>query len=271
MLLASVLVLAFLLLFRRSALRIQVKQLLPLGLYGLLSMYLTNALEFWSLQHLSAAKTCFLYSLSPFFAAFFSYLHFGEKMTPRKWTGMGIGCLAILISISLQSGSEKSLIAFLHFSWPELAMVGAVLCSMYGWVLLRLLVKEDSGSSLAANGIGMLLGGLLALGHSYWIDPWPQLSPTDPHFSAFAQGLFLLTLISNVICYNFYGWMLKRFTATFLSFAGLMSPLFASFHEWALLSTRPSPLLLFSTLFVALGLWLVYSAEIKQGLIQRTN
>ena len=268
MLLAGLLVLAFILLFRRSSFRLQIKHLIPIALYGFLGMYLTNALEFWSLQYLSAAKTCFLYSLSPFFAAFFSYLHFGEKMNARKWMGMGIGSCAVIATIFFQSGSDKTLVAFLNFSWPELAMMGAVLCSIYGWVLLRLLVKDESSNSLTVNGLGMLLGGLFALGHSFLTDSWSSLSPTNPHFPSFVQGVLLLTLISNVVCYNFYGWLLKRFTATFLSFAGLMSPFFASLHEWIFLSTPPSPVILCSTIIVGLGLWLVYSAELKQGLVR---
>src|SRR5580704_13126391 len=83
MLLAAVILLGFLALRNRSAFKLSIKQILSLGLFAVFGMYLTNALEFWSLQHLTAAKTCFMYSLCPFFAALFSYLHFGEKMNLR--------------------------------------------------------------------------------------------------------------------------------------------------------------------------------------------
>jgi drug/metabolite transporter (DMT)-like permease len=268
--LASLLVLSYLLIFRRSSLRLVSNHLLPLALYGFLGMYLTNALEFWSLQYLSSAKTCFLYSLSPFFAAFFSYLYFGERMNLRKWVGMGIGFLGIMPVLLLQKGSERSLSAFFCFSWPELAMVGAVLSSVYGWVLLRRLVRdEQSCTSLTANGIGMLIGGLFALTHSALTDSWKGIFLSNPHTSSVVQGILFLTLLSNVFCYSLYGWLLKRFTATFLSFAGLMSPLFASFHGWFFLSERPSSVIFFSMGIVAIGLWLIYSAELKQGLIRK--
>ena len=99
MLLAGAILLGYLAIRNRSSFQISTKQFLSLGLYALLSMYLTNAFEFWSVMHLSAAKTCFLYSLSPFFAAFFSYLHFGEKMNRRKWIGMGIGFTIGLLAL----------------------------------------------------------------------------------------------------------------------------------------------------------------------------
>ena len=76
-----------------------------------------------------------------------------------------------------------------------------------------------------------------------------------------------MVLISNLICYNLYGVMLKRYTATFLSFMGLLSPIFASISSWALLGEKPSWIIFLSTGVVSLGLWIVYRAELKQGYI----
>lgn len=267
MLLAGALLLGYLAIRNRSSFQISLKQFLSLALYALFSMYLANAFEFWSVQHLSAAKTCFLYSLSPFLTAFFSYLHFGEKMNPRKWVGMGIGFLGIIPVLAIQTGSEDLIGGIFCFSWPELAMMGAALCSVYGWVLLRLLVKDSSISPSMANGTGMLIGGIFALVHSFLIDPWHPTPVSGDHFPAFLQGTLIMTFISNIVCYNIYGLMLKRFTATFLSFMGLLSPVFASLMSWLFIGETPSLAIFLSTAVVGSGLWLIYSAEIKQGYI----
>jgi drug/metabolite transporter (DMT)-like permease len=269
MLLAGVLLLGYLAIRKRSSFQISSKQLFSLALYALFSMYLANAFEFWSVQHLSAAKTCFLYSLSPFFTAFFSYLHFGEKMNLRKWLGMGIGFLGIVPVLAIQTGSEDLIGGIFCFSWPELAMMAAALCSVYGWVLLRLLVKDSSVSPSMANGTGMLIGGIFALFHSFFIDSWHPTPVSSGHFPAFLQGTLIMTFISNIVCYNLYGLMLKRFTATFLSFMGLLSPVFASIMSWIFIGETPSPVIFLSTMIVGSGLWLIYSAEIKQGYIQK--
>jgi drug/metabolite transporter (DMT)-like permease len=63
--------------------------------------------------------------------------------------------------------------------------------------------------------------------------------------------------------------MLKRYTATFLSFMGLLSPIFASFTGWILLGESISWTIFFSTAIVCSGLWIVYRAELKQGYIIR--
>ena len=96
MLLAGFVLLGFMALKNRQAFKFSIKQFASICLLAVFSIYLTNALEFWSLQHLTAAKTCFIYSLSPFFSAIFSYLHFGEKMNTRKWLGMLIGFLGMI-------------------------------------------------------------------------------------------------------------------------------------------------------------------------------
>jgi drug/metabolite transporter (DMT)-like permease len=271
MLLASVILLGYLLIAKRSCFRLSGKQIFSFAVLGFFSVYLTNILEFWGLQYLTAAKACFIYSLSPFFAAFFSYLHFKEKMNGRKWIGMTIGLIGVLPVILHQSNSEEMLTAFSIFSWPSLALMGAALAAVYGWVLLRLLVKDTSVSPLLANGSSMLFGGAMALVHSLFADSWAPIPVEAGHFGAFIKVTLLITLISNIICYNLYGMMLKRFTATFLSFMGLLSPIFASIHGWIFLNEPLSWTIFLSTGILLLGLWIVYAAELKQGYIAKST
>jgi len=137
--------------------------------------------------------------------------------------------------------------------------------------LLRVLVK-DSVSPLMANGFGMLIGGAIALFHSYLVEPWNPIPVSASGLLPFSQGILIMTLISNILCYNLYGLMLKKFTATFVSFMGLLSPIFASLTEWIFMGTPPSPIIFLSTAVVSSGLWIVYSAELKQGYIMpKTN
>src|ERR1700722_1774883 len=162
MALAGSLLLLFVVCFKRSGFKLNRPMLVSVGLLAFFSIYLTNALEFWGVQYLSAAKTCFIYSLSPFFSAFFSYIHFKEKMNRNKWIGMGISFIGFVPVLMMQTGSEELFNAFSFFSWPTLAIMGALLASVYGWVLLRIVVKDQAISPLMANGTSMLMGGALA-------------------------------------------------------------------------------------------------------------
>ncbi len=243
------------------------RQVFSLFVLAFFSIYLTNALEFWGLQYLSAAKTCFIYSLSPFFAALFSYLHFKEKMNAQKWIGLIVGFVGFIPVLLTQTGSEELWNAIGFLSWPTLAIMGAALCSVYGWVILRLVVKDQEISPLMANGSSMLIGGLLAFAHSFWVENWNPLPVAAVNFLPFLKSTLLMTGLFNILCYNLYGALLKRFTATFLSFVGLLSPLFASLNAWIFLGEPISWVIFLSTGIISLGLWIVYRAELKQGYV----
>lgn len=271
MMLAAVILLGYLFITKRSSFKLDRKQWLSIGFLAFFSIYLTNVLEFWALQYLTAAKACFIYSLSPFFAAFFSYLHFGEKINRKKALGLLIGFLGIIPVLTLQTGAEDLMSAFSFFSWPTLAIVGAAMSSVYGWVLLRLIVKDQMTSPTMANGGSMLIGGLLAFAHSAFSDSWNPTPIATGSFSPFFGWTLLMAFISNIVCYNLYGYLLKKYTATFLSFIGLLSPIFASLHGWIFLGEPLSGLIFLSTGIVCIGLWIVYAAELKQGYIVKAK
>lgn len=269
MFLSGIIILAFLFFAKRTLLKVKKAHILPLILLALSSVYLTNVFEFWGLQYLTAAKACFIYSLTPFLAALFSYLQFKEKITWRKLLGLVIGFVGILPVLMNQSGSENLLGGIACFSWAELSLVMATIASVYGWVLLRKLGKDNDISPLMANGFSMFLGGIFALVHSLFVDRW---SPTPiTNYSGFFQGVFLMILISNLICYNLYGWLLKRFTATFLSFAGLSTTIFAAFFGWLVLH-ESVPISFFISLgVISVGLWFVYEEELRLGYIRKSS
>ena len=181
---------------------------------------------------------------------------------------MLIGFAGIVPVLAIQKGSGELLSGLLYLSWPELAMMGASLCTVYGWVLLRLVVKDSTMSPIMANGASMFIGGIFALTHSYFVESWNPIPVAGTALIPFTKGLLVMTLISNIICYNIYGMMLKKYTATFLSFMGVLSPIFASIMSWIFLKEPISPIIFLSTGIVSFGLWLIYSAELKQGYIK---
>jgi drug/metabolite transporter (DMT)-like permease len=264
MIFAGLLLLFFLFLTKIRSFKLSLKQFFLIALLGIFNIYLVNALEFWSLQHLSASKVCFLYGLSPFLSAFLSFIHFGEKMTRKKWYGLGFGFLAYLPVLFLQQGGIR---AFTSSSFlPELAMIGAVFFSCYGWILLRYLLRSQNISFSMANGMSMLIGGVLALGHSLLVDTWSPYPVSN--WALFAKGLLLMTFISNIICYNLYGYLLKKYTATLLSFAGLLSPIFASISAYFILNEPFEPIIFVCTAFILFALYIVYTEELRLGYIR---
>jgi len=234
------------------------------GQIVLFYIYFAYVFDILALQHLTSAKACLLYSLSPFLSALLSYFWFAEVMTPKKWLGLAIGFAGFLPVLMAPSAGQK--IAGSFISWPELLMFGAVLSSVYGWILIRQLVREHDYSSSLINGVGMLGGGILAFVTSFFYEGWQPLPIVDVTY--FLYYTALIVVVANILFSNLYVDLLRRYTATLLSFAGFTAPLFAAVLGWLFLDETISWEFFATSGAVLVGLYLFYQEELKQGYVQ---
>ena len=241
---------------------------------GLISFYFSFIFEIWSLQYLTSAKTAFLYNLSPFIASIFSYIFFNEKMTIRKFVGLFIGFVGF--APILLSNPAKEPISFGCISWAELGMFCAVLCYTYGWIVMRRLIKKKYTATFV-NAVGMLLGGVAAIFTSYLIE-FKYFNPELPKVISFIPvtnflsfGLLMLALIfiGNIFCYSLYGYFLKKYTATFVTFADFTGPLFAALFGWVFLKETVTWHFFASTIIVVVGVYIFYQEELRQGYFEK--
>lgn len=230
---------------------------------GLFNIYLTNAFEFWGLKYLTSFKTCFIYSLSPFVAALLSYLMFSEKMNVKKWIGLSIGFIGFIPILLNETASEELTGHFFFFSWAEISVMLAAIFSVYGWILLKQLVQENGYSPIMANGVSMVIGGAAALIHSLCTEDWNPIPVTT--YIPFFECAILLIIISNLICYNLYGYLLKSYSATFVSFAGFTTPLFSAIFGWYYLGEVVTLPFYISAIIVFTGLFTFYQEELASG------
>lgn len=261
MLLAGILMLAYQFLFNRDQFKFKKNDIGLIFLLAIFMIYLTNTFEFWGLQYLTSFKTCFIYSLSPFVSALFAFLVLSEKLSSRKWLGLLIGFAGLMPVLLTQTTTEEMTGHLFLFSWAELAVIGAAISSVYGWVLLKQVVNEKGYSPIMANGLSMCIGGFFALVHSVFTESWDPIPVTET--VPFLECMMLLILISNLLCYNLYGILLKRFSATFMSFAGLSTPLFSALFGWMFLNEVMTWPYYLSLLVLGFGLYTFYQEELK--------
>jgi len=266
MLFAGLLLVLHQFLFNRKNFNIKLPHLKYLFLLGFLNIYLTNIAEIWGLQQMVSAKACLIYSLSPFLAAIVAYFLLKERLTQKKWLGLCIGFMGLIPIFMSQSTSERTVNNMGFISLAEIALLTAVFCSVYGWTLLKKIISEYHYTPLLANGLSMTLGGILALMHSYISgEAWAPLPVTE--LKPFLQNTFWMCLISNIICYNLYGYLLKRYSATFMSFAGLITPFFASLFGWYFLGETITWHYFASIAIFSIGLTIFYQEELKRDAI----
>lgn len=221
-------------------------------------IYFTYIIRFWGLTELPVSKAMFMFNLAPFMSALFSYFFFNEAMSRKKWLGLTIGFIGF-IPIVVSKVGEENLKQFLFFSWPELAVLLSVVCHSYNWILIRKLVRDHSQSPAMINGFTMLIGGIGALITSPFFEGFTPVN----NYLEFGKLLAFVIIISNLICHNLYAYLLKTYTATFLSFAGFLSPLFAALYGWMWLNEKITWHFYVSSVIVFIGLVLFYQDELQ--------
>ena len=287
---AGILLLSYLFLFDKKQLKFKKEDVWLFLQIIVFHIYLSFVLEFIAYNYVSASKAAFMFNLSPFVTALFAYMFFKERVTGRQWVGMLLsfaGTLPMLMGPGQAAEQSAMHVGFL--SLPEICLLGSVLTAAYGWIVMTKLVVNKHYSPIFVNGIGMLCGGLAALITSFAFEEKPllkcvsQLTNSDILKQTIGGGLFacsgrdllvfavyiaLLILVANIIFYNSYGFLLKKYTPTFLSLVGLLCPLFTAFLGWIFLGEKVTWIFFVSLAVVLLGAYIFYKDELKQSSIE---
>lgn len=257
MITAGCLLLGYQIVIRRQRFYIPRADWLLFAKVSLFHIYIAFILEFWALQYLSALKTTLIYSSTPFIAALLSYFLLSERLSKQKIVGIIIG-LAGLIPVIMASVGGTEMREFASISFPELVLLISVTSAAYAWFIVKALM--DRGYSLPMiNGTAMLGGGLMSMltafifeGFSHPVNNWPQ----------FLFWIGMLILVANIMVYNLYGWLLKRYSITFVTFSGFLCPSFGTLYEWLFMGGTITWHYILSLALVTVGLYVFYRGEL---------
>ncbi len=227
--------------------------------------YVKCILRYWGLSNMPAVKMAFLVNFSPFSAALLSYILLKERLFVKQWIGLCIGFIGLIPIFLIKARAEHLTGELLFFSWPELAILGAIFCQNYVMILGRKLVKDENQSPVLVNGIRMLGGGILALMTAYACEEFVPIT----NIGSFASWLAVLILITHIISYNAYFYMLRYYSATFLSFTEFVIPLFSALYGYLFLHETVSWHYGVSTVVVLFGLYLFYQDELRQSVSEK--
>jgi len=266
LLMAGPLLLIYQYIWGRHAFRVEWSHLWYFAQIIVLGMYLNYLLRFWALNDLPSWKVSFLFNASPFFSAFYSYVFFGERLSRTQCIGLVVGCIGLIPILMATTLAEKSLGEICCLSWQELFVLTAVGLHTYCYVLIRLLIKSHAYTPMMINGVSMTIGGLMALGTCFAFGEYFPVEKPLP----FIQWLTIIVLISNIICHNLYGYLLRFYSATFMAFAGFMGPLFSALYGWGLLGETITWHFFASCVLVFIGLYLFHKDEFAHTKIEVT-
>lgn len=261
MTLAGSLLLGYLLLFKRDWLKIKKTDLFIFARVAFFHVYLAFICEFWSLQYLTSSKTNLIYSLTPFIAATLSYFLLKERLSKKKIMGLVLGVAGICPILVLQTSAFEANVEFMHISLPDVVLLMAVTSASFAWFDIKKLMNKGY-SLIMINGAAMLTGGIGAFLTSFATEEFDPAPISD--FWPFLKYVLILILLSNVIFYNMYGTLLKKYSITFLTFAGFLCPLFGTFFGWFFRGEAITWHYWVSLSAITMALFIFYREELKQ-------
>lgn len=242
------------------------------------AIFVAYVVEFLFLEYVPSFKVAILFNLSPFITAIISYYMFHERLSIKQKVALCIGFIGVLPMVATTQQAQNVWGINSLISLPEIMLIVAIIAACYGWIIFKQLVGEYHYTSITVNGVSMFFGGIMALMCSLIIEGACVLRTppacdtalcgivTDPYYVALIKGFFymgLLILVGNFISYNVYGYLLKTYSATFLSFAGFITPLFAAFFGWIAFDETITWHFYVSFIIIVLALYIFYQDELQ--------
>ena len=109
----------------------------------------------------------------------------------------------------------------------------------------------------------MVWGGIMGLTTAYFFETWQPISHPVPTISLMVG----LILAGNLLSSNLWVNLFKYYTISLVAFSSLMVPMFASIGGYFILGETISWDILVSMIIIAMGLFIFYQEELKQGYI----
>jgi drug/metabolite transporter (DMT)-like permease len=280
MLLSGVLLLGYQYFFNRKQWHFSLKDWFWYLQIMVFHVYFAYVGKFVALSHgLSSGKASFFFNLAPFFTALIGSAMSIEIMNKKKWIGLSIGLFGIIPILLIQPTTLETT-TWWSISFGELLLIGAVFSTAYAWIIMKRFVETDFHSPVMINGIAMTGGGIMALVNSFFVEKAPHFTFTVPANDMLGQILLrsftndssaiilfisyfvLLVLITNIIFFNAYAFLLRNYSVTFLSLVGITLPLFTALWGWLLLGEKIGLGFILSMVLTSCGLYIFYQEEL---------
>lgn len=236
---------------------------------ALFHVFFAYVLEFWALQFMTSGKASMLFSLFPLVMALLMWAFGKERLKRVQIGGLALGFAGSLaLVVSDMQGHYTDLMSI---ALPDVVLMGAIFSAAYGWILVRRLVVEQGLEPMQVNGMSMLLGGLLCGVMAWIMEPRFIITPcadiSEVWMQSFCAGMGLmvaLILTANIIAYNLYGRLFKRYSPTFIGLSGISIPLFTMLFSGYFLQESLPVALIPSIMCMVAGVALFYWGDAPQ-------
>lgn len=224
-----------------------------LFIIGFLNVYVTNICQLWSLQTLSAAKSCLLYNSNPFIIMILSYFLLNGTFSYKKVMAFFLGWTGLCISLMSDEyyGFDFSLSA------GELFALISATATAISAIILQNIMRATSHTFFLTTGVSLFIGGFLSIIHSLYTSSLFTFSHIPPQIILAS----ICVTLATIICAGLYNYLLQFYSASFLSFTGFSAPIFAALLDYLLFDAKVTWQFYIAMIFIATGLYVFYQQD----------
>jgi drug/metabolite transporter (DMT)-like permease len=237
-----------------GSIRIQRRDVLPVGLLGIAQFGILIVLLNYALELIPAARAALIFATLPLLAMIMAWALRLEPLSVAKTTGV----VLTIVGVGLVLGEKAMRPAGAQAGWlGELAVFGSAVTGAACSVLYRPYLRRNP--TLQVCAIAMLA----AIGFLAVMAAMEGFYDRLPHFSAAGWLAVLFIGASSAVGYLLWLWALKRGTPTRVTVFLALCPISAALLAALLLGEGISVLTVAGLACVALGLWAASSNSLS--------
>ncbi|HET6553772.1 MAG TPA: DMT family transporter [Dyella sp.] len=224
----------------------------PTLLIGLCQTTAFQGLGQWALVSGGAGRVALLAYTMPFWAVLLAWMILHERLTPRRWLGLGLAAIGLTCIIEPWHG--------LGNTSSTLLAIGAGAAWAMGTVLSKRVFLHHAPSPLNLTAWQMLYGAIALVVIALCV---PQRSIEWTW--GFIGGLAYSVVMASSIAWGLWLVVLQRLPTAVATLASLGVPIVSVLLAWAILHERPSAMEVLGIAFVLLGLAAVSGVGLRKA------
>lgn len=219
MIVSALLLWAFLLIFKRDALKIKLKHLPFLALIGILTMFLMSVCYVTAIEMTSASVAAILLYTSPVFIFIFSLIFFKEKIRLGKVVALIVAVLGCVLVSGIVSGGKFTV---------EGLLIGLASGLLYGLYSILGTVAMRHYSSITITAYSFLFASLFSLVFLDYGAVGTAITVYEPIGWGFLGLVILYALVTALAPFILYTWGLSRMDASNAGILACIEPVVAT-------------------------------------------
>lgn len=226
--------------------------------------FLMDALRLVSLKQIPSSHAALMSVLSPFVAALIAFSFFKEKFPLKKCFALCLGffgVLPLIIENIVHSGGSYSPYSLVS---GYLAMLMSVIAAVVATFIYKRLLAFYSLYLIL--GVAVFFGGIMSLAISLVSENWNPV-PVE-NAILIAPVILFIFITHNLIAQPLYGYLVKKYPVTLVTFATLITPLTSAALGYFLYGQAIGCIFFFSLITLMVAFFLFYQEEEKEGLIR---